>query len=36
MRRAGPAMVAAVLVLAYLVFNSCTYIVTETDQVVVT
>lgn len=29
-------MVAAVLVLAYLVFNSCTYIVTETDQVVVT
>lgn len=36
MRNFGPAIIAAILGLAYLSFNMCTYIVTETDQVVVT
>jgi len=36
MRKLGPALVAAIIGVAFLIFNLCTYIVYETDQVVVT
>lgn len=36
MRNLGPAIAAGVIAVCFMIFNMCTYIVSETDQVVVT